>query len=63
MQAVAIRRGRWWGDEKDIINLEITLDGPLIECADVTLSWASDSIPKNRANTFHVTGSFSRRVG
>lgn len=53
-----IRRGRWgwWGEDKDAINIDITTDGPLVECSEVLLSWSSALIPKDRATTFHVTG-------
>lgn len=57
---VQARRGGgwgWWGRDK-AINITISADGPLVECSDVRLDWASDLIPKGRAVTYHIQGAY-----
>ncbi|KAM0756538.1 hypothetical protein T439DRAFT_321247 [Meredithblackwellia eburnea MCA 4105] len=43
-----------WGRPDDHINITVNTDGPLVECADVRLDWASPLIPKDRSRTYMI---------
>ncbi|KAK4701266.1 hypothetical protein P7C70_g4967, partial [Phenoliferia sp. Uapishka_3] len=47
---------------EDAIILDLSIDGPLVECGTVTLNWTSDKIPKNRAVTSFIAADLTWEI-